>query len=327
MIASTTAFLAAGKFGLAPTVKNGTGADCKLVPRTNAAGLITNDPSGAACVVRQGALQEQSRHPTPHRVAAAARVVQILAAAGNRSCTHAALARAVCAVHAPTSLPLRPTRSTTATCAQASQLSTRWRSAPWATWLASASCWACAPPAACEQPVCGAPACSSCEGWCVCAWRRQCVRGRRGLAVSRRGCSAAVAPATACNKVACAAVKRYCSTRACLAGGVRLLSDLVIERLLESRSAALAAHVDGPVSPADPEHIPCDAATEFPALLLPAARQVLVGRAERGGADAVAAHGLRCCQQPAWARCRVSCARPVCAAETRHGTLQVGQVG
>jgi hypothetical protein len=47
MIASTTAFLAAGKFGLAPTVKNGTNAACKLQPRANAAGLITNDPSGA----------------------------------------------------------------------------------------------------------------------------------------------------------------------------------------------------------------------------------------------------------------------------------------
>jgi photosystem I subunit 10 len=48
MIASTTAFLAAGKFGLAPTVKNGTNAACKLQPRANAAGLITNDPSGAS---------------------------------------------------------------------------------------------------------------------------------------------------------------------------------------------------------------------------------------------------------------------------------------
>jgi photosystem I subunit 10 len=47
MVASTTAFLAAGKFGLAPTVKNGTNAACKLQPRANAAGLITNDPSGA----------------------------------------------------------------------------------------------------------------------------------------------------------------------------------------------------------------------------------------------------------------------------------------
>lgn len=46
MVASTTAFLAAGKFGLAPTVKNGTNAACKLQPRANAAGLITNDPSG-----------------------------------------------------------------------------------------------------------------------------------------------------------------------------------------------------------------------------------------------------------------------------------------
>jgi len=46
MVASTATFLAAGKFGLAPTVKNGTNAACKLQPRANAAGLITNDPSG-----------------------------------------------------------------------------------------------------------------------------------------------------------------------------------------------------------------------------------------------------------------------------------------
>jgi photosystem I reaction center PsaK len=46
MVASTTAFLAAGKFGLAPTVKRGTDAACKLQDRPNAAGLISNDPSG-----------------------------------------------------------------------------------------------------------------------------------------------------------------------------------------------------------------------------------------------------------------------------------------
>ena len=48
MVASTATFLAAGKFGLAPTVKNGTNAACKLQPRANAAGLITNDPTGTA---------------------------------------------------------------------------------------------------------------------------------------------------------------------------------------------------------------------------------------------------------------------------------------
>jgi hypothetical protein len=47
MVASITTFLAAGKFGVAPTVKNGTNAACQLQPRANAAGLITNDPSGA----------------------------------------------------------------------------------------------------------------------------------------------------------------------------------------------------------------------------------------------------------------------------------------
>lgn len=47
MVASTATFLAAGKFGLAPTVKRGTDAACRLVDRPNAVGLITNDPSGA----------------------------------------------------------------------------------------------------------------------------------------------------------------------------------------------------------------------------------------------------------------------------------------
>uniref|UniRef100_UPI003003A719 Photosystem I reaction center subunit X psaK n=1 Tax=Coelastrella TaxID=75800 RepID=UPI003003A719 len=50
MVASTAAFLAAGKFGLAPTVKRGTDAACKLVDRPNAAGLISNDPSGFTAV-------------------------------------------------------------------------------------------------------------------------------------------------------------------------------------------------------------------------------------------------------------------------------------
>jgi photosystem I subunit 10 len=48
MVASTATFLAAGKFGLAPTVKRGTDAACKLQDRTNAAGLISNDPTGEA---------------------------------------------------------------------------------------------------------------------------------------------------------------------------------------------------------------------------------------------------------------------------------------
>eukprot|EP00877_Chromochloris_zofingiensis_P002467 jgi/Chrzof1/12220/Cz06g26010.t1_PSAK[v5.2] len=47
MIASTTAFLAAGRFGVAPTVARGTTSDSlKLVERPNSAGLITNDPAG-----------------------------------------------------------------------------------------------------------------------------------------------------------------------------------------------------------------------------------------------------------------------------------------
>lgn len=54
MVASTTAFLAAGKFGLAPTVKRGTDAACKLQDRTNAAGLISNDPSGEPAIEQDG---------------------------------------------------------------------------------------------------------------------------------------------------------------------------------------------------------------------------------------------------------------------------------
>ncbi|KAF8058831.1 hypothetical protein HT031_005399 [Scenedesmus sp. PABB004] len=50
MVASTATFLAAGKFGLAPTVKRGTDAGCRLVDRPNAAGLLTNDPSGFTVV-------------------------------------------------------------------------------------------------------------------------------------------------------------------------------------------------------------------------------------------------------------------------------------
>lgn len=47
MVASTATFLAAGRFGVAPTVKRGTDAGLRLSDRPNAAGLLTNDPSGA----------------------------------------------------------------------------------------------------------------------------------------------------------------------------------------------------------------------------------------------------------------------------------------
>jgi photosystem I subunit 10 len=50
MVASTATFLAAGKFGLAPTVKRGTDAGCRLQDRPNAVGLISNDPSGFTAV-------------------------------------------------------------------------------------------------------------------------------------------------------------------------------------------------------------------------------------------------------------------------------------
>jgi photosystem I reaction center PsaK len=48
MVASTGLVLAAGRFGLAPTVARGTTAGLKLVDRSNAAGVISNDPSGEA---------------------------------------------------------------------------------------------------------------------------------------------------------------------------------------------------------------------------------------------------------------------------------------
>jgi hypothetical protein len=57
MVASTGAFLAAGRFGLAPTVSKGTTAGLKLVERSNAAGIMSNDPSGereGAAHVRRG---------------------------------------------------------------------------------------------------------------------------------------------------------------------------------------------------------------------------------------------------------------------------------
>jgi photosystem I subunit 10 len=47
MVAATGLTLAAGRFGLAPTVKQGTTAGLKLVDRSNAAGIISNDPAGA----------------------------------------------------------------------------------------------------------------------------------------------------------------------------------------------------------------------------------------------------------------------------------------
>ncbi len=45
MVASTTLCLAAGRFGLAPTVKNSASAGLKLSDK-GTAGLMTNDPSG-----------------------------------------------------------------------------------------------------------------------------------------------------------------------------------------------------------------------------------------------------------------------------------------
>lgn len=50
MIASTTLFLAAGRFGLAPTTNKNATAGLKLVERGNAVGLKSNDPSGFTVV-------------------------------------------------------------------------------------------------------------------------------------------------------------------------------------------------------------------------------------------------------------------------------------
>lgn len=48
VVASTTLALASGRFGLAPTVKQGTTAGLKLVDRP--VGVLTNDPAGFTVV-------------------------------------------------------------------------------------------------------------------------------------------------------------------------------------------------------------------------------------------------------------------------------------
>ena len=50
MVASTGLSLAAGRFGLAPTVKNGTNAGLKLSERSSSAGLLSGDPAGFTVV-------------------------------------------------------------------------------------------------------------------------------------------------------------------------------------------------------------------------------------------------------------------------------------
>jgi photosystem I subunit 10 len=45
MVASTTLCLAAGRFGLAPTVKRGTNAGLKLSERPQSAGMLSGDPA------------------------------------------------------------------------------------------------------------------------------------------------------------------------------------------------------------------------------------------------------------------------------------------
>jgi len=50
MIASTTLFLSAARFGLAPTANRNATAGLKLVEKGNAVGLKSNDPDGFTVV-------------------------------------------------------------------------------------------------------------------------------------------------------------------------------------------------------------------------------------------------------------------------------------
>ena len=59
MVTSVGLTLAAGRFGLAPTVKRGTTAGLKLVDRSNAAGVMSNDPSGARGWGEGGAVRRE----------------------------------------------------------------------------------------------------------------------------------------------------------------------------------------------------------------------------------------------------------------------------
>ena len=57
IVATTTAFLVAGRFGLAPTVKRGATAGLKLVEDPDAAGLKTGDPAGELHILSTSAMQ------------------------------------------------------------------------------------------------------------------------------------------------------------------------------------------------------------------------------------------------------------------------------
>lgn len=61
MVTMTGLTLAAGRFGLAPTVKRGTTAGLKLVDRSNAAGIMSNDPSGERGRARQERGRERDK--------------------------------------------------------------------------------------------------------------------------------------------------------------------------------------------------------------------------------------------------------------------------
>jgi Photosystem I psaG / psaK len=103
MVASTATFLAAGKFGLAPTVKRGTDAGCRLQDRPNAAGLLTGDPTGvilaAHCTgIKPLVCEHACRHCTLHVVIAFHRRCCFTAANGaaGGAAANAAVLSALC---------------------------------------------------------------------------------------------------------------------------------------------------------------------------------------------------------------------------------------
>jgi hypothetical protein len=174
MVASTTAFLAAGKFGLAPTVKNGTNAACKLQPRANAAGLITNDPSGAPSASGTDSRLGCSRGG-PGLLAAAAgwpascHVTAVHSSCWCRyiihdvSCSAFGLGPVTYACFIPP--PFADSPAALFMLLQASPLLTPWHLVPWATSLVWALSWACAQLVACERQVfCTSVSSSPCFG-------------------------------------------------------------------------------------------------------------------------------------------------------------------
>lgn len=173
MVTMTGLSLAAGRFGLAPTVKKGTTAGLKMVDRSNSSGVMSNDPSG-----------EHAQAPHPHAEACARMQLQAPAcrcmrphapartparphAAAKPACARAP-ARAACHVRArmgPSRAPQGANKLRPRSHPQASPSWTPWRWARSATCWAWASCWACARPAACE--VCASLPLLSLQPLCV----------------------------------------------------------------------------------------------------------------------------------------------------------------